>query len=82
MADNPPSHPAFTIPSILGVICAVMAFGGGAARAFLLAILAIVFGAIGFLLALLPGKRGGIVSILSIIIGAIGIIAGIVKLIR
>lgn len=45
-----------------------------------MAIVAIVLGAIGFIIALLPGTRGGILSVVSIIAGAIGVIAAFVKL--
>ncbi len=74
------SGASFSLISILAVICAVMSFNYGAGGGFLLAVLAIVFGAIGFIIALLPGTRGGIISIISIIAGAIGIIAAIFKL--
>ena len=75
------SRPAFTIPSILAVVCAVISFGRGAAGGLLFAILAIVFGAIGCLLAIAPGKRGGMISVVSIVLGAIGIIAALFKII-
>jgi hypothetical protein len=41
---------------------------------------AIVLGALGFILALLPGKRGGMLSLVAIIAGVIGILAALVKL--
>jgi hypothetical protein len=46
----------------------------------LLAILAIVFGAIGVLLSLSPRVRGGMMSIFSVLAGVIGIIAAVLKL--
>ena len=81
--DNVPARPrpAFSIPSILAVICAVISFRHGAFGGATFAILAIVLGVIGFLLALLPGKRGGIVSVISIVAGLNGIIAAVFKLI-
>jgi len=75
------SRPAFSVPAILAVICALLSFKFGAMLGMLLAILAIVLGLIGFALALSPRTRGGIVSVISIIAGLIGIIAAIFKLI-
>ena len=80
--DNPPAkrRPVFSIPSILAVICAIISFRRGAFGGATFAILAIVLGLIGCLLALAPGKRGGIVSAISIVAGLIGIIAAVFKL--
>jgi hypothetical protein len=75
------SRPAFSIPSILAIIAAVVSFRAGATLGLLCAITAIVLGLVGFLLALAPGTRGGIVSIISIVCGLIGIIAAVFKLI-
>jgi hypothetical protein len=71
----------FSIPSILAIICAVVSFTSHAGWGFFLAIAAIILGVIGFLIALMPGVRGGIVSMISIVAGLIGIIAAILKLI-
>ena len=79
LRGSPPPH--YSIPSILAIAAAVGSFMTGAALGFILAIVAIVLGLIGLLLALLPQTRGGIVSIISIVAGAIGIIAAIFKLI-
>ena len=76
-----PGRPAFSIPSILAIVCAIASFMSHAFFGTLLAILAIAFGAIGFLLALSPRVRGGMISILSILLGLIGIIAAVFKLI-
>jgi hypothetical protein len=73
-------RPAFSIPSVLAAICAVISLRSGAAFGLIMAILAIVFGAIGMLLAFLPQTRGGIVSVLSIVFGLIGVIAAVFKL--
>jgi hypothetical protein len=73
-------RPAFSIPSILAIIAAVVSFKAGAVFGVILAIAAIVLGLIGFLLALSPSVRGGIVSLISIVCGVVGIIAAIVKL--
>ena len=84
MTQNLPtrrSQPAFSIPSILAMICAIGSFMTGAGLGFVLAILAIILGGIGVMLALAPQTRGGIASIISILAGAIGIIAAVIKLI-
>jgi hypothetical protein len=47
-----------------------------------LAIAAIVLGAIGVLLALMPHVRGGIISMISIVAGLIGIIAAVFRFLR
>jgi hypothetical protein len=73
-------RPAFSIPSILAVICAIISFKAGAVLGMVMAILAIVLGLIGLALALSPRTRGGIVSFISIVAGLIGIIAAVFKL--
>jgi hypothetical protein len=74
------SKPHFSIPAILAVIAAILSFYFGATLGIILAVIAIILGVIGFLLAFLPGTRGGIVSVICIVCGLIGIIAAIVKL--
>lgn len=83
LATRPTSggKPAFSIVSIISIICALASFHYGAGLGFLLAIVAIALGAIGALMAVLPGTRGGILSIVAVIAGGIGIIAAIFKLI-
>ena len=73
--------PAFSIPSIIAIICAIASFMTGAGVGFILAIVAIVAGLIGVLLALSPRVRGGMISVLSIIAGLIGIVAAVFKLV-
>jgi hypothetical protein len=46
----------------------------------ILAVLAILAGIVGFVLALLPGTRGGIVSFFAAAAGFIGVIVAMVKL--
>ena len=72
--------PSFSIPSILAIVCAIGSFMTGAGLGMLLAILAIVFGAIGVLLSLSPRVRGGMMSIFSVLAGVIGIVAAVFKL--
>lgn len=72
--------PAFSIPSILAVVCALASFFFGAGLGFVLAVLAIVLGLIGVVMSLAPGVRGGVASSISVIVGVVGIIAAILKL--
>ncbi|MEA2736491.1 MAG: hypothetical protein QOE14_2942 [Humisphaera sp.] len=84
MTQYPPTRraqPAFSIPSILAIVCAFGSFAAGAGLGFMLAILAIILGALGVILALAPQTRGGVASIISILAGAIGIIAAVFKLV-
>ena len=74
-------RPEFSLPAIVAVVAAIASFFFGAALGFILAVVAIVAGLIGVLLALSPRVRGGMVSILSILAGAIGIIAAMFKLV-
>jgi hypothetical protein len=73
--------PAFSVPSLLAVAAALGSFMTGAFLGTLLAIVAIVLGVIGALLALSPRVRGGMVSLLAIGAGLIGIIAAVFKLV-
>ena len=73
------ANPAFSIPSIIAIIAAILSFTTGAFLGLVLAIAAIVFGAIGVMLSLSPSVRGGFVSILGVVAGLIGIIAAVVK---
>jgi len=80
MAETTPSTRAsFSIPSIISLIAAIWSFTSGAIFGLILAIVAIVFGAIGILMSLSPAKRGGVVSTLGVGAGAIGVIAAVVK---
>jgi hypothetical protein len=75
------SDPRFSIVSILALICGIIGLASGAGWGLVLAILAILLGAIGVIMSLLPGVRGGMMSILSVVLGAIGIILAIIKFI-
>jgi hypothetical protein len=74
-------RPAFSIPSIIAIIAAVMSFFAGAGWGFVLAIVAIVAGLIGLALAMAPSVRGGLISFVSIAAGLLGIIAAVLKLV-
>ena len=71
--------PHFSIPSIIAVGAAIASLFVGAAAGFALAIIAIIFGLIGFLVSLSPGVRGGVVSIFSLILASIGIVVALAK---
>ena len=75
------ARPAFSLPSIIAIVAAVMSFFAGAGWGLVLAIVAIVAGLIGLALAMAPSVRGGIVSFVSIAAGLLGIIAAVLKLI-
>jgi hypothetical protein len=74
------SAPAFSIPSILAIICAVLSFVTGGWGVFL-AIAAIILGIIGVLLALSPRVRGGLMSIMSVVAGLLGIVVALFKVV-
>lgn len=78
---TPGSKAHFSIPAIIAIAAAVGSFMMGSGMGFVLAIIAIIAGVIGMLLAFAPSVRGGMVSMISIFAGLIGIVAAIVKLI-
>ncbi len=71
---------AFSLPSIIAIIAAVLSFATGAFWGFVLAVIAIISGAIGVILALSPKVRGGIASTIAVLAGFIGIVAAVVKI--
>lgn len=79
MSSQDSQKAAFSIPSILSIIAAILSFKVGAIGGLLLAGVAIVMGLIGILLALSPRTRGGIFSGLGVVGGVIGVIAAVVK---
>jgi uncharacterized membrane protein len=81
LANRSDVSPAFSLPSILAVVAAIVSFKAGAFLGTLLAIAAIVLGLLGALLAISPRVRGGMISILSIVAGVIGIVAAVFKLV-
>ncbi len=76
------AKPHYSLPSLIALGCAVGSFFVGAAGGFILAIIAIVFGLIGLLLAMSPSVRGGLVSMASLALAVIGIIVAIAKAVR
>jgi len=78
MASSHKAH--HSIASILAVLAAFASFFPRTPILQLgLAVFAIVFGAIGFLLSFLPRERGGCLSMFAMIVGIIGALAGIVR---
>jgi hypothetical protein len=73
--------PTFSIISIIAAVCAILAYRMGITLQIVLAVLAIIFGAIGALIALSPSKRGGMVSIFAIVAGLIGIVVAVFRII-
>ncbi|HEV8543572.1 MAG TPA: hypothetical protein VGR78_14345 [Verrucomicrobiae bacterium] len=69
----------FSIPSIIAIVCAIASFPAAAFAGFLLGMIAVVFGAIGFLLAFSSRVRGGVVSTLAVLGGVLGLVAAVVK---
>ena len=73
------TKPHFSIPSIIAIGAAIASLFVNAAAGFILALIAIAFGILGFLLALAPSVRGGVMSIFSLVLAAIGIIVAIIR---
>ena len=69
----------FSLPSIISIICAVASFASGAFFGFVLAMVAVLFGAIGFFLAFSSQVRGGMLSTLAVLAGILGLVAAVVK---
>jgi hypothetical protein len=69
----------FSIPSIIAIVAAIASFAVGAFWGFVLAMVALFFGAIGVLLAFSSRVRGGMVSTLAVLAGVVGLIAAIIK---
>jgi hypothetical protein len=72
---------SFSIPSIIALICGVLAFTSSAGWAVFAAIGAIILGVVGVLMALAPSVRGGMISIVSILLGVIGFVLALIRLI-
>jgi hypothetical protein len=69
----------FSIPSLIAIAAAIGSFAVGAFWGLILAIVAIVFGFLGIVLALLPRVRGGIVSTFALFAGLVGIVLAVFK---
>jgi len=71
----------FGLMSLLAIAAAGGSFFVHWGLALLLAFVAIIFGAVGFVVALLPGRRGGVLSIVAIMMGAIGVVVALIRLV-
>ena len=69
----------FSIPSVIAIIAAIASFAVQAFWGFVLAMVAVVFGVLGLLLAFSSRTRGGFISILAVGAGILGLIAAIIK---
>lgn len=69
----------FSLPSIIAIVAAIASFAVGAFWGFVLAMVALVFGAIGVMLAFSSRVRGGIVSFFAVVAGILGLVAAIIK---
>jgi hypothetical protein len=72
-------NPRIGIAALLSVIAAIGSFFVSPVAGFLLALLAIFLGIIGFVIAASPRVRGGIISIFSIILGVVGVLVSVLK---
>jgi hypothetical protein len=75
------SGASFSIPSIIAIIAAAASWFVDAGWSILLAILALIFGIIGVVMAISPAKRGGVLSIVAIGLAALAIVVSIIALI-
>jgi hypothetical protein len=69
----------FSIFSLIAVIAAGLSFATGAIGGLFFAVVAIVSGTIGVVLAFSSTLRGGMLSILSLLAGAIGVVGAGIK---
>ena len=79
METAAPGKAHFSIPSLIAIAAAIASFFVSPGAGFLLAIVAIIFGVLGFIVALAPSVRGGIVSVLSLMLASIGIVIAIIR---
>ena len=77
--EHSASRASFSIPSLIAIGCAIASFTTGAFWGFVLAVIAVLFGVLGFIMSLSSKRRGGVVSTLAVIGGVLGVVAAIVK---
>ena len=75
MADR--VEPKITIAAIIAIVSAIASFRTGAFWGLILAIVAVVAGALGMLIAASPRRRGGIVSLLAMLAGVIALVRAV-----
>jgi O-antigen ligase len=71
---------SFSFFSIVAVACALLSFAVSGGWGLILAVIAIIAGILGAVLALLPSRRGGFLSIVAVIAALVGAGAAIAKL--
>ncbi len=73
------AKPHYSLPSLIAIGCAIASLFVGAMGGFILALIAIFFGVIGFLISFSPTVRGGVLSIFSLFIAAAGIVIAVIR---
>jgi hypothetical protein len=69
--------PQVATAAIIAIVSAIASFASGAFWGVILAIVAVIAGALGMLIAVSPKRRGGILSIVAIVLGAIALVRAI-----
>ena len=69
----------FSFPSLIAIAAAIGSFFVDAGLGMILALVAILFGALGVLLSFSARTRGGFVSTLSVAAGVLGIVVAAIK---
>ena len=72
---------SYSVPSIIAIISAAASWFVSAGWSIFLAVLALLFGAIGVVMSIHPAKRGGVLSIVAIILGALAMLVSIIAVI-
>jgi hypothetical protein len=68
-----------SLPAIISLVAALFSFATGAFWGFILAVIAIIFGIIGVVMALSPKVRGGFISTVSLLAGSVGMVFAVIK---
>jgi hypothetical protein len=66
--------PQIASAAIVAIVAAIASFMSGAFWGLILAIVAVVAGGLGMLVAVSPRRRGGLLSLASIILGVIALV--------
>jgi hypothetical protein len=72
-------RPERTLPAVLGILLAVVAFLVHAVLGFFLSLAAVVLGAIGLLLAASPRRRGALMSACAVLLGLAGVVVQVLR---
>lgn len=73
------TKPHFSIPSLIAIGAAIASLFVRPGAGIVLAVIAIIFGVIGFFLSFAPSIRGGLTSVFSFFLASVGIVVAIVK---